>query len=791
MSSDKGYTTFLYSTSLIVQSIFFLMLSGCNGAGTIAFGTPDRIVTTSPPIQMGLLNESLNTNFGNLVSNSSSSKSLPIRNSGKATIVLKDISDQGLEIAPPFSLSSSSTCTSNMRLTPQESCEIIVEFNPTIVSTFSDTVVVKYGGPSGLKAFEIPISGVATSSNNLVISDGPLFDYGQTFLSNLNDHTFTITNSSDVSLTLGTIDSSILDQGTNFSFQSGGSCSTGQVLASGDTCTFIVRFVTFNSVTHTDTISIGFTDSSIIKSVSIDITGRGYSPFVTQWKTDNTSAGSSLNNQIKLPLEASGTYNFTVDWGDGTSNVITSYNQPEATHTYDSGTPSGAGTYTVTISGTLTHFRFNNTGDKHKILEVTSWGEIQWSDFSQMFKGCLNITIPVSAGVPDLSNVTSLKGMFQYANNFNSDIGLWDTSTITDMSDMFQNAQNFNQDISGWNTANVTNMSLMFGNAFDFNQDLPTNGNAWDVSNVTNMFGMFQYTNSFNGDISNWDVSKVTNMSFMFKSASAFNADISLWTTSSLELMNNMFDTATIFNQDISSWDTSKVTNMAVLFANAWVFNQPIGSWDTSLVQDMSSMFRFAKKFNQSILNWNTSNVTDMRLMFEGTEDFNQPLTTSLEKWDVSKVTSMEGMFLNAISFNGNISNWDTSSVTLMYEMFAGASVFNQDISQWNTAAVVNMTRMFKDAISFNQSLARNLDKWNTSSVTSFQEMFRGATSFNQDISNWDVSSVGTFNWFMEGATAFNQDLTTWNPNIKPTATSISFGDNATSWDNANKPTFP
>ena len=57
--------------------------------------------------------------------------------------------------------------------------------------------------------------------------------------------------------------------------------------------------------------------------------------FISLW--DTTEDGESNSNQIKLPLESSGTYNFVVDWGDGSNDTITSYNQDEVTHTYSQG----------------------------------------------------------------------------------------------------------------------------------------------------------------------------------------------------------------------------------------------------------------------------------------------------------------------------------------------------------------------------------------------------------------------------------------------------------------------
>ena len=45
-----------------------------------------------------------------------------------------------------------------------------------------------------------------------------------------------------------------------------------------------------------------------------------------------------------LPLEASGTYDFHVNWGDSNSDNITVWNDAATTHSY-----AAAGTYTITI----------------------------------------------------------------------------------------------------------------------------------------------------------------------------------------------------------------------------------------------------------------------------------------------------------------------------------------------------------------------------------------------------------------------------------------------------------
>ena len=143
---------------------------------------------------------------------------------------------------------------------------------------------------------------------------------------------------------------------------------------------------------------------------------------------------------------------------------------------------------------------------------------------------------------------------------------------------------------------------------------------------------------------------------------------------------------------DLTKVVTSRITNMAEMsFSES--FNQDISSWDVSEVTDMLRLFLDAKEFNQDISNWNVSKVENMRGMFVRAENFNQ----GLDNWDVSKVRNMIGMFNQASSFNQNIYSWDVRNVTGMSGMFYEAESFNQDISSWD---VSNVT----DCINFSRS---------------------------------------------------------------------------------------
>ena len=274
------------------------------------------------------------------------------------------------------------------------------------------------------------------------------------------------------------------------------------------------------------------------------IWGTDEGSFVTTWETTTPS------ETITLPLVSGGTYNFTVKWGDGTIDTITAYNQAEVTHTY-----ATAGTYTVTIAGTIEGWVFNNGGDKTKIQTIESYGSLVITT-GQAFFGCSNLT-STATDAPTIST-TSLFSTFRGCTNFNSAIGNWDVSGVTTINSMFRDASSFNQDISSWDVSGATNMGGMFYNATSFNQDI----SGFNVSSVTDMNNMFNGATSFNQDIGSWDVSSATDTTAMFRSASSFNQDISNWDVSGVTNMSQMFLGATSFNQDIGNWDVSSVTNV-------------------------------------------------------------------------------------------------------------------------------------------------------------------------------------------------------------------------------------
>ena len=454
---------------------------------------------------------------------------------------------------------------------------------------------------------------------------------------------------------------SLPTQSTEFSIT-----STGELKA-----LVVFDYETTASYTLEVSVSDGVLSSTatiIVNVTDVDETNA----FITTWKTITANESIEIHTRA---TESGFTYNYIINWGDGTTDIAVSGN---ATHTY-----ATASTYKIMITGTFPAINsgISSENNREKLQSIDQWGTISWQTMKDAFKGCKNLK-ELATDAPNLSNVTDMSGMFNGAIVLNQDISNWDVSKVNDMSLMFNSASAFNQDISGWDVGSVLNMRGMFQRASTFNQNI----GDWNVMNVRNMQGMFSSASAFNQDISNWNVSNVNDMTLMFSRASAFNQNIGTWNVSKVTNMASMFHNASAFNQNIGAWNVSKVTNMRFMFEYATAFNQNISSWDVSNVIEMSYMFANTPIFNGNVSNWNVSNVINMTFMFAGTMAFNQ----DINGWNVSNVTNMYAMFTSANAFNQNISSWDVSKVTNMRSMFQDNTTFNQDLTGWDVANVTN-----------------------------------------------------------------------------------------------------
>jgi surface protein len=160
--------------------------------------------------------------------------------------------------------------------------------------------------------------------------------------------------------------------------------------------------------------------------MSIQNTTAPPEPFVSTWNTNNINTVGDPTNQIILPLKTSGSYAFVVDWGDGSTSVVTNTNMSTtATHVY-----GVSGIYTLTITGRILGWKMLSSESK-KITEISQWGTLKAGALG--FLNCENLLINASDAL-DLE--ANLGQMFQGCSSLGSlDVRGWDVSSGTNFID--------------------------------------------------------------------------------------------------------------------------------------------------------------------------------------------------------------------------------------------------------------------------------------------------------------------------------------------------------------------
>ncbi|MBW8199367.1 BspA family leucine-rich repeat surface protein [Flagellimonas abyssi] len=111
-----------------------------------------------------------------------------------------------------------------------------------------------------------------------------------------------------------------------------------------------------------------------------------------------------------------------------------------------------------------------------------------------------------------------------------------------------------------------------------------------------------------------------------------------------------------------------------------------------------------------SVEQWGNIEWETFRSAFDGCTklEFN-----ASDKPDLTNVTDMAFMFRGS-NFNGDISGWDVSNVTDMSLMFLEAPNFDQDLGGWDIGNVENMSNMFDDSGMSKENMSATLVGWNS-----------------------------------------------------------------------------
>jgi hypothetical protein len=553
---------------------------------------------------------------------------------------------------------------------------------------------------------------------------------------------------------------------------------------------------------------MGYITSIVPSTVGFLIPGIPKVPMI--FVVDTNEAGSA-NDHFILPLNAAGTYSFTVDWGDSSQDVITTFNDPALDHTYTS-----PGIFNVSITGICSYIYFNNTGDNQKITDITQWGDIAFDNFENSFHSCSNL-VGTYTDKPNMNAVINMKQGFSNCSLFTGTMDNWDVSNVTNMQTLFSDCLVFDSPLNSWNTGEVRNMLGMFNNAQLFNQPIA----SWVVSSVLSMEDMFSNTILFNQSLANWDVTSVLSMEDMFLNATAFDGLLTGWDTLSVETMASMFNGAGTFNQSVADFDTSSVETMFLMFNGATLFNQDISSFEISIVTDMSNILtgtafdttNYDLLLNAWVLQSRQTNVVfntdacftlavsgasrttiiatpwtvndagscivplldfifdiDTEAVTPGVKTFTLPCGdigtyNAVIDWGDAGPTSAITTFNDADLFHdyavaGTYTITITGSLPHVRFNNGGDKLKMVDISQWGESAILSWESSYRGCS--NMTITAT-DTPNSTAVLDMSFMFFSASLVNPLTTDWDVSNVTDMTLLFASASTANPDVLLWN----------------------------
>ena len=488
---------------------------------------------------------------------------------------------------------------------------------------------------------------------------------------------------------------------------------------------------------------------------------------------DTTKAGSA-NKTFVLPLLSVGTYDYYVDWGDGGAE------EHKVVNTSQTKVYAASGTYQIKIRGTFPQLYFATAGDRLKLMSIDNWGNITWTNMTQMFHGCANMTANYS-DTPNTSSVISMYAVFRGCTAFNGSVLGWDLSGVTHIDGtvaMFEGCTLFNQPVNHFDMHNVYDIHAMFQSAPAFNQPV----SDWVLTNCVYANRPFQSAIAFNQPI-NWSLPAAKDLNDFLYGCTAFNSAVTIDAPNCLDasfafgncvnldkaITLNLpsctnFTSAFLSNIKLNSLvtiDSSSATTFETLFYSCTLFNQNI-TLITDHVTTMKYMFAYCYAFNGTItFTGGTAALTNTEAMFYANYVFNKPLTFLN---DTSLVTSMKDMFYANRWLNQNIS-FNTGNVINMAGMFSTTTRFAGTISLSDTSHVTDMHDMFFLAEKVNCPL-----NFNTSAVINMSQMLWYCTAFKQNISGFSLASVTNITNMLQnsninvGATTTNYDalLVAW-----------------------------
>lgn len=221
---------------------------------------------TTPTSEPGVIEaDATSVTFDETFKDESTTETIVITNTGGHTVTLGTVATADLGLAAPFSNAGTGTCVASKTLARDASCTLIVNFSPTAIGTFTDSVELAYN--DGTENTQLTVTLSAETLSGVSISP-KTHDFGSVQLaSTATERQFIIKNNTEGSVTLGSFTTKEdLSLAEPYYYSNGDNpfCYGGKVLASGTSCSIKIGANPMNPVAagiYNDTLVMPYTDS--------------------------------------------------------------------------------------------------------------------------------------------------------------------------------------------------------------------------------------------------------------------------------------------------------------------------------------------------------------------------------------------------------------------------------------------------------------------------------------------------------------------------------------------------
>jgi hypothetical protein len=327
-------------------------------------------------------------------------------------------------------------------------------------------------------------------------------------------------------------------------------------------------------------------------------------------KIRTTNAGISNSQQFTLPLASGYSYDLTVFWGDGSSNIITAYNDSPLTHTY-----GVSGDYTVSILenslGKFGGIKFNNSGDKQKLLDLQAWGRLDWKTFSGAFFGCNVMQITATDhSTAKTSSVTDFYSAWYACTAMTGPFPLIDTSKATSFVHAWRECRSLTGPFPLLNSSNVTNMTYAWVGCSALTGPFP----AINTSKATSFLYTWYACSVLTGPFPALNSSNVTNFSQAWRECYELSGQFPLLDSSKVTDFGAAWYHCRKLTGQFPALNSSNVTSFSSAWYNCQLLTGPFPALNSSNVTTINSA-------------WKNSAITgigllDLRKITDGTSAF-------------------------------------------------------------------------------------------------------------------------------------------------------------------------